>query len=56
MKKLVTKFRALVDGEEKEARVYADAEEGYVHFKIGEDEFTFDWDSIERLGIKLKDW
>jgi hypothetical protein len=42
------------DWEEKEVRVYADYEEGYVYFKIENDELAFDWDSIEKLGLKLK--
>jgi hypothetical protein len=54
MKKLIAKFRVLDEDEEREVRVYADNEEGYVYFKIGENELTFDWDSIEKLGLKLK--
>jgi hypothetical protein len=55
-KKFISRFRVLDEDEleEKEARVYADAEEGYVYFKIEGNELTFDWDSIEKLGSKLK--
>jgi hypothetical protein len=57
-KKLISRFRVLDEDEfeEKEVKVYADFEEGYIHFKIGKEELTFDWDSIEKLGLKLKKW